>query len=322
MMTPASSTAARTTNRTTTGTALNFCTLFDKNFLTRGIALHASLARHCPAGFTLWMLCMDDESYAMMAKLSLPNTHLLKISEVEDSRMTAVKPGRTSVEYCWMWSSALPLYLLEKNPTLDMIAYIDADIYFYAPPDEIYRELASDSILIIPHNYSPTEKHRERTSGIYNVGMMIFRNDTNALEALHWWKDRVIEWCYARYEVDSAGKGKFGDQLYLNDWPTRFKGVHVLENRGANVASWNIETYDRARWPLIFYHFHGLKIYMARTGRIKVYPVTVRDRRIYGPYLDALQTAYDKARGIDPSWSLGCAEPLDILRRIKQHIGL
>lgn len=312
MMIPASSTAARTT----TGTTLNFCTLFDKNFLTRGIALHVSLTRHCPS-FTLWVLCMDDESHAMMAKLALPNVRLLKISEVEDSRMTAVKPGRTAVEYCWMFSSALPLYLLEKDPTLDTIAYIDADIYFYAPPDEIYRELASGSILIIPHSYSPGEKHREKTSGIYNVGMMIFRNDANALAALRWWKDRVIEWCYARYE-----DGRFGDQLYLNDWPTRFPGVHVLENRGANVASWNIEAYDRARFPLIFYHFHGLKIYMSKTGKIKPYPVTVRDRSIYDPYIAAIQRAYDEVRELDPTWEFGCAKPLDILRLIKQHIGL
>ncbi len=306
----------------------NFCTLFDKNYLARALALNASLLEHCPE-FTLWMLCMDDDSYTALEKLlitgGLKNVRLLRLSEVEDSRTIAVKPTRTSIEYCWMFSSILPLYLLEKGLVLngDMIAYIDSDIYFYSPPEPIYRELAAanSSILIIPHGYSPDQKHREKTSGIYNVGMMIFKNDTSGLAVLHWWKDRVIEWCYARYEEDANG-GKFGDQLYLNDWPNRFQGVHVLENRGANVASWNIRIYDRAKWPLIFYHFHGLKIYRGRDGNVKAYPVTILDQSIYAPYLKALNTAYETMEAVRLGWSYGLAPKLDILRLIKQYIGL
>jgi tetratricopeptide (TPR) repeat protein len=83
------------------------------------------------------------------------------------------------------------------------------------------------------------------------------------METLHWWRDRCNEWCYARLE-----NGRYGDQLYLNDWTERFRRVAVLKHIGAGTAPWNHDQYtfqrDHAKrimvneYPLIFYHFHSL----------------------------------------------------------------
>lgn len=309
----------------------NFCTLFDKSYLTRGLALHQSLMEQCQ-NFTLWILCMDEESFCLMGRLNLPNVHVLKLSEVEDDSLRAVKPNRTPVEYCWMFSSSLPLYLLRRYPGINMMTYLDADLYFYAPLDEIYQEFGENSIMIIPHGFSEKNKFREKTSGIYNVGMMIFRNDSNALECLHWWKERCIEWCFSTYE-----DGKLGDQLYLNDWPTRFQGVYVLKNQGANIASWNIDRFQftndhhgivgRERISkkdsrLVFYHFHGLKFYQGSRLKIRSYPVTVYNVLVYKTYMKAMQRAYDVVRPFEPTWSFGCVKGLDFFRYIKQTIVL
>jgi hypothetical protein len=299
-----------------------FCTLFDKNYFARGLALHASLLKHC-GNFDLYMLCFDDESYGMLHKLSLPHVQPLHVRDVEDERMRAVKPGRSAIEYYWMFSSALPLYILETRPGLDMVSYIDADMYFYASPEPIYREFGHASIMLSPHNYSARHEHRLTTSGRYNVGMMIFRNDDNTIEALRWWKDRVIEWCYARYE-----DGKFGDQLYLDDWTTRFKGVHVLQHPGVNVASWNLERFlkdisgakNGTDSQLILYHFHGVKMYLTHAGRVAFYPVTHLHSKIYAEYCSAMNKAYATLLGVDPQWKHGLAAHPGVLRLIKQHI--
>jgi hypothetical protein len=306
----------------------NFCTFFDKNYLARGLALYYSLIEHCP-DFVLWIICIDDDTFDLLQRLKLDKIKPLRASEVEDKGMLTIKATRTQIEYSWLFGSQAPLYLLKKY-NLDMITYLDADLFFYSSVEDIYKEFGDKSIMIIPHRYSSKYLFREKTSGIYNVGMLIFKNDNNAIECLSWWKDQCLEWCYDRYE-----DGKMGDQIYLNDWPTRFNNVHVLKHLGANVSSWNIDSLEigdnktgiiirdkvsKSSFPLIFYHFHGYRIYMTDNGKVHVYPITIYNRKIYKIYLKAIQKAYDQIRLLEPSWKYGCARKLDFFRRIKQYI--
>ena len=71
---------------------------------------------------------------------------------------------------------------------------------------------------------------------------MFFKNDRSGREALEWWRERCLEWCYNRHE-----DGKFGDQKYLDDWVERFKNVRVINNIGVGVAPWNVNSYELIR---------------------------------------------------------------------------
>ena len=75
---------------------------------------------------------------------------------------------------------------------------------------------------------------------------------------LRWWQERCVEWCFARHE-----EGKFGDQKYLDDWPSRFPGkVHVLAQKNKTLAPWNIAWFHKRANGLdpVFFHFHGFRI--------------------------------------------------------------
>jgi SAM-dependent methyltransferase len=85
------------------------------------------------------------------------------------------------------------------------------------------------------------------------------------LAALHWWHDRCIEWCYFRVE-----DGKMGDQKYLEEFPTRFERVHILEHPGGGLAPWNVTNHELGGdgenvlvdgRPLVFFHYHSLRLY-------------------------------------------------------------
>jgi len=294
----------------------NFCTYFDRNYLTRGLALHTSLVRHCQRPFILWILCFDDETYAILARLDLPGVRLISQQEFEagDEELARAKATRSRVEYYWTCTPSLPCYVLRHNPEVDLITYLDADLYFYSDPQPIYEELGAGSILIVEHRYAPEYAHFAATSGIYNVGVMAFRQDARGLACLSWWRERCLEWCYTRFE-----DGKYGDQMYLDDWPERFRGVVVSEHAGAGLAPWNLTRYRVKSGddgitvdgqPLIFYHCHGYKLASRHTAEPADYAYRISAevaKLLYLPYAHALQ---DTQRQIDAS--LGRPVPLTL----------
>lgn len=302
----------------------NFCTLFDKNYLLKGVALYYSLLKNCPS-FHLWILCMDDNAFNILEKLNLANVNLIKLAELEAAypNLLSVKNDRGAGEYCWTTTPFLPLFILKNNPELDIITYLDADLYFFSSPLPVFQELNKQSVMIIPHRFSKREKHMEKTSGKFNVGMVSFRNDSESIKCLNWQKERCLEWCYSRYE-----DGKLGDQLYLNEWPKRFKNVCILKNIGAGVASWNVYQYKIKKAghdilinqsPLIFYHFHNFIIYQEK-NTINALPVCVHNKTIYQEYLAGLTRAFQKILIIAPSFSCGISPKPSAAKLLKQTI--
>ena len=271
-----------------------FCTYFDCHYLARALVLYDSLKRNC-ARFTLWMLCMDEESYAALAKLKLPDVRLVTLSELErnDPQLGRAKTNRSLLEYYFTCTPFLPLFILNHNPDVDLITYLDSDLSFFSDVELLFDEIGNNSIAIIAHRFSEAFRKWE-WNGIYNVGWVTFRRDNNGLSCLQWWRERCTEWCYDRIEDN-----RFADQKYLDDWPTRFRNVVVLQHKGANLAPWNVGNYNLTLrggtifvddQPLIFFHFHAFKqlagwIYDTQLAKYKVVPSKIVVRNIFAPYV-------------------------------------
>ncbi len=278
-------------------TMYDICTYFDKNYFHKGLALYRSLQQNTPGRVRLWVLCLDDLTFETLGKLKLEDLRPIHLKEIEagDEPLAVAKRNRSKIEYYWTLTPILPLYLFKKKSDIEKLLYIDADMYFFYSPIVLFEELGDKSILIVPHDYSDEYKSREH-SGKYNVGTLIFRSDERGLACLQWWRDRCIEWCYARHE-----DGKFGDQGYLNDWPGRFLGVVVSQNIGLRPAPWNVSKYVVSqapdsvlyveRMPLVCYHFHALRFCTSWLVFIAGWNInmnrTVKDL-IYKPYVREL----------------------------------
>ena len=77
----------------------NFCTLFDSNYLTRGLALYYSLEKHC-ADFHLYIFAFDKKCYQVLKKINLSKATIISLTEFEDVELLKVKPSRSKAEYC------------------------------------------------------------------------------------------------------------------------------------------------------------------------------------------------------------------------------
>jgi hypothetical protein len=288
-----------------------FCTYFDQHYLDKGLALYASLKKHC-SPFRLWILCMDESTYRILTDMQLPQVHLISLSDFErgDAQLLQAKQNRSLVEYYFTCTPSLPLYVMDHNSDVDIITYLDADLYFFSSVDPVYRELGTGSVLIIGHRFPLQHKDRE-IFGIYNVGLLSFRKDTHGYACLHWWRVRCLEWCYDRLD-----NGRFADQKYLDDWPERFPGVVVLQHKGAGLAPWNLANYSYSLTngkilvdgqPLIVYHFEGFKritrwMYDTNLSENKTRLRKIVKHGVYIPYLNELNHVHvslDNNVGID-----------------------
>ena len=240
-----------------------FCTYFDSNYSAMGLALYHSLSRQ-RISFQLWVLCLDQACHDLLARLALPGIRPILLEDFErgDDALRAAKANRNTIEYYFTCTPSLPLYILRHNPDIDLITYVDADLFFYGDPEQVFASIGRKSIAIIPHRFSAALAHL-RENGIYNVGWLTFRRDATALACLQWWRERCLEWCYLQQEP-----GRYADQKYLDDWPARFANVAVLRLNGANLAMWNVSSHHLTLQdgrvkvdgqPLIFFHFHGFR---------------------------------------------------------------
>ena len=251
---------------------LHFCTLFNSAYLARGLAMYRSLKEVCP-DFHLYVFAFDEGTLGYFLKERLDSVTVISLREFEDPELLRVKPDRTVGEYCWTSTSSTILYCIH-NFQLNHCTYIDADLSFYQNPEVLIHEMGDKSVLITEHRYTPLYD-QSVTSGKYCVQFVTFKNDIKGMKVLRWWRDACIEWCFNRHE-----NGKFGDQKYLDDWTTKFEGVHVLQHLGGGVAPWNLQQFNLLRENgelfvqekktgvkqlLIFFHFHGLRFYAGDT---------------------------------------------------------
>jgi hypothetical protein len=73
-----------------------YCTYFDHNYLSRGLALYHSLQRHAP-GSRLWVLCLSEACYRALTALDLPNLVPRSLAEFEaaDPEVAATRSDRS-----------------------------------------------------------------------------------------------------------------------------------------------------------------------------------------------------------------------------------
>lgn len=292
----------------------SYCTLFDSNYLAKGLAMYYSLLKHCNS-FCLYIFAFDKKTEIVLKKMDLKNVVVVSLKDLEDEDLLAVKSSRTNAEYFWTCSSATIWYCM-KNFNVDICTYVDADLFFFSDPSILLDEMGDDDVLITEHRYTSQYDFTSLT-GIYCVQFMSFKNTTNGLSVLNWWRSECLKWCYDRFE-----DGKYGDQKYLDDWPTRFTGIHVLQHLGGGMAPWNMQQYEikfknnvitgrelvsQNEFLVIFFHFHYVyckKKHILRefllTHPDYLFPDTTRSI-IYAKYLPVLKACYKLVKKIDPS---------------------
>lgn len=234
-----------------------FITLCDGGFLAFAITMLESLKAHFPT-CRCYILCMDEDASNYLNSFGPKWITPVNLKEIETPELLKVKEERTKREYCWTLSSQCFEAVRMRCPEAESITYLDADMFFLRSPIELFEELEKEkkSVLITDHHYAPAYDASSR-SGRYCVQYLTMLNNSQGWKVINEWKDQCLEWCFARLE-----NGKFGDQMYLDDWPTKHKDlVHVADPPDRFLAPWNIDMASKAISPSppFLYHFQGAR---------------------------------------------------------------
>ena len=240
-----------------------FCTICDVAYLPRVLTLRASLLEHSP-DLRLVVLAVDDRARSVLERMDVETVGISEL-EAYDHDLASVRPTRTTVEYCWTAKAPLCRFLLERHPDAATVTYVDGDLMFFASPGPVLDRHRSESILLIPHRFAPSFERYRELSGTFNGGFISFRRDHESEDVLARWRELCLDWCFDRFEG-----GRFADQKYLDDWPTRYERVGVVDDAGVGLAPWNASGAALADdgsavlvdgSPLVFYHYHGLRLF-------------------------------------------------------------
>ncbi len=233
-----------------------FCTVSDRKYLSKGLALYESL-NIMNSDFKLFYLCIDEFCANYIAALNIDNLIPIPLSMLEDAdpelRQAKLNPrskyGDEYSQYCWSLTPYFTNFCLHNYVrNNEQIIYVDSDLYFYKPFKDILTAIGNKSIGIHTHRFTPPFKDFD--NGWYNVGIVVFRKDIVGLSASNEWKDWLLHPNNKYYQQ----YGTCGDQKYLELFPINYpENVSIFDVDILHAAPWCSD--DINGREIYWYHF-------------------------------------------------------------------
>lgn len=252
--------------------ATHVYTSFSYSYLNRARVLAHSIRKHHP-DWVIWAVLTDKNPPGFVLDWNAEEFDRVVTPDMlfgEETERWLF--GHDIVEACTAVKGQ-SLRMILRDPTAELVIYLDPDIALFNPLTPVIEKLATHSIALTPHQLQPDLRadtqaiiDNEITSlayGAYNLGFLAVRNDPEANRYASWWAERLHDWCHDRRDM-----GLFVDQKWCDLVPCLFDGVGIIRDPGCNVASWNLSqrkmhfSKDGTALingsPLRFYHFTKL----------------------------------------------------------------
>lgn len=287
---------------------LHFYTSINCNYLPKARVLAETVKKWCPKSkFSL--LYVDEFS----SDIEASHEYFDEILQIEDLHIPVDNLNlwifqHTVVELCTAIKGQALVKFLEGGS--ENVVYLDPDIAVFDDLTCIEKLLEVHDIILTPHQTIPETKREDILNneicslqhGIYNFGFYAVKSSKNGLEFAHWWRDRLVDFCF-----DDIPHGLFTDQRWGDFAPALFDGVYIWRDPGCNVSTWNLTkrkvtkengTYYVNGSKLKFYHFSGFdsgaqKIMLDKYGDKNPYLYELRDW-----YCKAIEDKGQKSLGI------------------------
>lgn len=214
---------------------IDICTVADSKYLAQGLVLFESIKNKTSIPFNFHFLCINEEDYKKYND-KIDGVKFYNVKEfIQKSNILETIFDTDYKYFCWSLASFFSYYLLEyqKCPS---IFYIDSDICFYRDIQYLLDKFGNKDCAIFRHRQFGLTTNR--AEGLYNVGVVYFKNNNNGIKASSWWVDAVLNKKYPSLAT-------CGDQKYLEYFPQLIGEENIyLDGDVGHGAPWLWQLYD------------------------------------------------------------------------------
>lgn len=250
-----------------------FCTITDRNFLWQTLNLINNISLR-----KIYILALDKQSYLYLNKNKKKNQIIFTVNRTNHKK----KKNQSKREYIMMLKPIFINLVLRNINKKNILLYLDSDTFIYSVNkiDNFFDK--NKSIFLSKHDFCFQNLNKIKY-GIFNAGVIGFRNDRIGNKAVSWWKKKCILKC-----KDYVDTRSFLDQKYLNQFLKLFSNIQILD-KGINVAPWNLNNHLKFKYlkPII-YHFQSFT-YLSPNffySGLSEYKINLNNKNVKNLYLN------------------------------------
>jgi hypothetical protein len=211
------------------------CSVCSRHYLPQALTMIWSIKRFGgEVSFYLLLSDITSENRLVLAD-EYPGIEFLFIDEVADQGVLDSAVFLSDLEF----NTSLKGLVVSKvaQGVNGPVFFCDSDLFFLKAPTEALAELSYASVLLTPHQNSPTTHRNDLVMtrcGVFNSGFFGVRGEAGR-EMAKWLQEKSLRFC-----LMEPDEGLFVEQKWFDLIPAIFDNVAVFKNAGYNVGYWNI----------------------------------------------------------------------------------
>ena len=229
---------------------INFCTFFDKENISRFIALKESLDQF-NLDYRFYVLCLDDYTVDFFKNNFFKNLKIITFKEVKKKFpiLNVLKNDKDIRRYYSQIFAFLIkyIYVIKKEK---QISFVYANCFFYKNPEKIILSNMDASILIL-------RKNNFKKYGNFNINFICFNFDFKETKTI---VNELISKCINDFKNLKANIS-FIKFKHLDNWVSKLKYIRVFQPEYTCLSPLdNNLTVEQNINSMLMFHFDNLKI--------------------------------------------------------------
>lgn len=260
-------------------TFVTFCNYGYSHYLEQ-LARSLDRVAETERSFRLVVYSLDEAtlrfSESLASKVNNVEITACSVEDISDTRVMIMKKDRPFWQFCW---GIAPFVVMNELKRSNSLTYVDADMYFISCPGEYLDRCSREKkVLLTPHFHS-NPNMRSASHGKYCVQFMYFpRTSVGEMILSEWAND-----CFRSSGI-SIEEGVYGDQLYLDKWPSRYgSDIRCEEECETFVGPWNSSCLSDKTIAVHLHAAHHIRLFKSLNifiGCSSRYPIGKRHRKI------------------------------------------